>query len=290
MNRNVMQIVQSYVNLTKPRITLFVVMTAALGYAFAGGDWHRMSYWISLLMGVCLSSAGASVLNHYLERDVDGRMKRTQDRPLVTGSIREERALEFGLLLIVSGVMLLWWRINLLTAFLSLAAAFLYVLVYTPMKRVTWLNTTLGAIPGALPPLGGWTAVTNKVEFGGIVLFLILFFWQHPHFYAIAWLCRDDYRNAGLKMLSVYDPNGTRTGRHMLAHGLLLLIISLIPVLFSRQPLGYACLAIIAGWLYVHSAWTFRLKPTHQSAAAVLKTSVIYLPMMMAAGLVGMLF
>ena len=170
---------------------------------------HAPLLFCCLLVGTGLTTCGSSVLNHYLERDVDGLMKRTRNRPLPTGRVKPGTALSMGFVLVLSGVFFLLFTAGLLTAFLALLSAFLYVVVYTPMKRQNWLNTSLGAVPGALPPVGGWTAATGAVDPGAVVLFLILFAWQHPHFYAIAWIFRDDYRRGGLRCCRSSSRMGT---------------------------------------------------------------------------------
>ncbi|HIL09156.1 MAG TPA: protoheme IX farnesyltransferase, partial [Candidatus Latescibacteria bacterium] len=200
-----------YWTLTKPRIAFLVLVTAALGFFLGGKGIHAPWLFCCALLGTGLAFCGSAVLNQYIERDVDGLMQRTRNRPLPTGRVKPMAALSFGFVLVLSGVFFLLFTVGLLTAFLALLSAFLYVVVYTPMKRQNWLNTSLGAIPGALPPVGGWTAATGTIDPGAIVLFLILFAWQHPHFYAIAWIFRDDYRCAGFKMLPVVEPDGDST-------------------------------------------------------------------------------
>ena len=189
-----------YWEMTKPRIAFLVLVTAALGFFMGGQGIHAPWLFYSTLIGTALVSSGSAVLNQYLERDVDRLMERTRNRPLPTGRVKPGVAMCMGFALVLGGVFFLLFTVGLLTAFLALLSAFLYVVVYTPMKRYNWLNTSLGAVPGALPPVGGWTAATGSIDPGAIVLFLILFAWQHPHFYAIAWMCRDDYRRGGLNL------------------------------------------------------------------------------------------
>ena len=164
----------------------------------------------------CADGGGSAVLNHYLERDVDRLMERTRNRPLPAGLVRPSTAMSCGFILVLLGECILLSFTGLLTAFLALLSAFLYVVIYTPMKRLTWLNTSLGAIPGALPPVGGWTAATGELETGAWIFFLILFAWQHPHFYAIAWMFREDYARGGFKMLPVVEADGKRTCRQVI--------------------------------------------------------------------------
>src|SRR3989338_7594559 len=223
------ELINAYIELTKPRILVMVLVTAALGYLLGAKGFIEPWKLFCLLFGVALVTAGAGVLNHYSERDVDAKMLRTQNRPLPLGIIAAADALVFGTTLVLAGVLFLWATVNLLTAFLSLISVFLYVLVYTPLKRVSWFNTTIGAIPGALPPVGGWAAATGEISFPAWVLFGIMFLWQHPHFYAIAWIYRDDYARGGFKMLPVIDPKGTNTFIQIFITTCLLLPISLMP-------------------------------------------------------------
>ncbi|MDO8580308.1 MAG: heme o synthase, partial [Candidatus Omnitrophota bacterium] len=227
--KNSKSLFSAYLELTKPRILSLVLVTTALGF-FLGGkgvfSWGTLIYLLIGASGVC---AGSGVLNQYLERDVDCLMLRTQKRPLPTGIISPSEALSFGIILILAGLIVLCLKVNLLTAFLGILTAFLYVLVYTPLKKISWLNTTIGSIPGAIPPMGGWAAATNNLDLGAWVLFFILFLWQHPHFYAIAWMCKEDYKRAGFKMLPVVDPDGISTFRQIIIYSLILIPVSLVP-------------------------------------------------------------
>jgi heme o synthase len=186
-----------YLELAKPRILAMVLVTTTLGFFLGGRGMHPLPLFLLTLLGVGCATGGAAMLNNYFERNSDAKMNRTRGRALPAGLIEPARALPGGVGLVLFGVLLLVWAVNLLTGFLVLLAAFLYVLVYTPMKKITWLNTTFGAIPGALPPMAGWAAATGRIDPGAWVLFAILFVWQHPHFFAIAWMYRDDYKAAG---------------------------------------------------------------------------------------------
>src|SRR5215831_15323479 len=219
--------VRLYLELTKPRILVMVLVTTTLGFLFSNPNRGSLGTLLLTLLGVAGATGGAAVLNNYLERDFDAKMARTRKRALPAGLIEPHRALAFGVGLVLFGVLLLVWAANLLTGFLVLLAAFLYVLVYTPLKRITWWNTTFGAIPGAIPPMAGWAAASGHVGPGAWALFAILFAWQPPHFFAIAWMFRDDYRAAGFKMLPVIEPNGMRTVRLAIGFSLVLLSVSL---------------------------------------------------------------
>ena len=204
-------IFSAYLELTKPRIAVMVLVMAALGYYLGtvqSGIFVGWTAFLLAMLGTGMAGGGASALNQYLERDVDALMQRTRDRPLPTGSISPQGALYFGVILALAGCFLLLFQANVLAAFLALQSTFLYVLVYTPMKRLTWLNTSVGAIPGAMPPLIGWAASTGTLHIGAWILFAVLYIWQHPHFFAIAWIYRDDYARGGLKMLPVVKPDG----------------------------------------------------------------------------------
>src|SRR5262252_2737600 len=228
-----------YFELTKPRILAMVLVTTTLGFLLGSGNHSSFARLLLTLLGVGAATGGAAVLNNYLERDFDARMARTRKRALPAGLIEPHRALSFGVGLVLAGVLLLAIEVNLLAGFLVLLAAFLYVLVYTPLKRITWLNTMFGAIPGAIPPMAGWAAATGHVGPGAWALFAILFAWQHPHFFAIAWMFRDDYRTGGFKMLPVIEPSGQRTVRLSVGFSLVLMAVSVIPTLIG-----------MAGWLY----------------------------------------
>jgi protoheme IX farnesyltransferase len=190
-------------------------------------------------------------------------------------------ALSFGFVLVLSGVFFLLFTVGLLTAFLALLSAFLYVVVYTPMKRQNWLNTTFGAIPGALPPVGGWTAATGTVDPGAIVLFLILFAWQHPHFYAIAWIFRDDYRRGGFKMLPVVEPDGDSTCWQVMGYSVLLLIFSVLPTFMGLTGSVYLVGVTVVGLLFLAAGVALSISRTVASARLLLKASVLYLPIML---------
>jgi protoheme IX farnesyltransferase len=213
-----------------------------------------------------------------MEKDLDGRMDRTRNRELPQGRVLPEHALGFGLCLTLGGVVWLLVTVNLLTAFLVLLTAFLYVAVYTPLKTRTWLNTTIGAIPGAMPTLCGWAAAMDHLEFGAWVMFAILFAWQHPHFYAIAWMYRDDYEKAGYKMLSVTDRSGEKLFLQVILFSLLLLAVSVVPALSDLAGGLYLTGAILLGlWLVVES-WRFVQQHTRQQARRLMFSTIIYLP------------
>jgi len=271
----------AYVELAKPRILAMVLVTTTIGFFLAAKGVHPLPTLLLTLLGVGCATGGAAALNNYLDRDVDGRMVRTRDRALPAKRITPSNALAFGIGLVLTGLAVLVWTVNLLTGFLVLLAAFLYVLVYTPMKRLTWLNTTFGAIPGAIPPLCGWAAATDRLNPGAWVLFLILFAWQHPHFYAIAWMFKDDYRNAGLKMLPVVDPTGASTFRQTLLFAALLMGVSMLPTVLGMTGKIYCAGALLMGLALLAVGALLARTKSFLAARRLLKASVVYLPLLL---------
>ena len=274
----------AYLALTKPRISSLVLVTTAIGFVLGSrslGQSIASGTLALTLTGTLLSCAGAAALNSFLERDIDARMVRTCKRPLPLGVLHPGDALVFGVLLVISGVSVLAWKVNLLTGFLALLTAFLYVLVYTPLKRITWLNTMIGAIPGALPPMGGWSGATGHLDLGAWILFTILFLWQHPHFYSIAWMYRDDYREAGFKMLPSVEPSGNRMFRHIIGFSLLLIPVSLLPLWVGMAGWIYGCGAGILGLFLLYVGVRFSMSRTAAYARKLLRASVVYLPLLL---------
>lgn len=264
--------------LMKPRIVTMVLVTTAIGYYLGAGGFGGLVKLLLTLVGTGLAAGGSAALNNYLERDIDAHMPRTMNRVLPSGRIDPSVALAFGVGLVLAGVSLLAWLVNLLAAFLVLLTAFLYVLVYTPLKKLTWWNTPIGAIPGALPPMVGWAAAADELSAGAWILFAILFIWQHPHFYAIAWMYRDDYARAGFKMLSVVDPTGNRLFRQAIWFSLALIPVSMLLTGLKVTGDIYLIGAIFAGAAMLASAvvlWNLR---TMAAARRVLMASVFYLP------------
>lgn len=261
-----------------------VVVVTVLGFILAGGEiFSNPTLFFATLLGTIMTGAGSAALNQFLEIDSDSLMKRTMNRPLPKKEISPESALVLGLVLILGGVFLLVTKVNLLTGFLALLTAFLYVLVYTPLKRVTWLNTMIGAIPGALPPVGGWVAVTGTMDIGAWLLFLILFIWQQPHFFAIAWMYREDYARGGYKMLPVVDPSGCSTFRQIVWFSHLLIAVSILPVWYGLVGVVYLATAIMIGVYFLTPGLALAKSKSHNDARRVLKASLIYLPALLIA-------
>jgi len=276
-----MKRIRLYLELTKPRILLMVLVTTTFGFLLGNEGRDSLVLLFLTLLGVGCATGGAAVLNNYLERDFDAKMVRTRGRALPAGLIEPLRALMFGVSLVLVGVLLLTWAANLLAGFLVLLAAFLYVLVYTPLKRITWLNTTFGAIPGAIPPMAGWAAATGSVGAGAWALFAILFAWQHPHFFAIAWIFRDDYRAAGFKMLPAIERSGVRTVRLTIASSLILLAVSLVPTLIGMAGWVYFFGTFLLGLFMLISALSFARNRDAGTARGLLKASIVYLPLLL---------
>jgi heme o synthase len=266
------------VEMTKPGITLMVVLTAGLGFLLAAPDRIPFTLLVHALLGTALVSGGASVLNQVLERDVDARMRRTADRPLPAGRLDPDRALLFGVALAVGGLLELAFAVNLLTALLGVAALAGYVFVYTPLKRVSSLATVIGAVPGAIPPMMGWSALRNQLDPAAWVLFGILFFWQMPHFLAIAWLCREDYANGGFPILTVLDPQGVRTGRQAVLYGAALVPVSLLPSTLHLLGGVYFAGALALGLAYLGFCCGFARHRSTAAARRLLFASLLYFP------------
>lgn len=270
----------AYAELTKPRITFLVVLSAAAGFCMGSGEAIDYLRLLNMAIGIALLSAGISTLNQYLERDLDGLMRRTQTRPLPSGKLLPAEALLFGVLLSVVATAYLAILINPLSALLGVATLASYLFVYTPLKTKTTLSTVLGAFPGAMPPFIGWVAARGGVTIEAWILFAILFLWQFPHFLAIAWMYRDDYARAGIKMLPVVEPQGKVTGQQIISYTLLLVPVSLLPVaiglagsvyLVGASVLGVGFLYFSARAAFVRTAW---------QARQLLLASVFYLPLL----------
>jgi protoheme IX farnesyltransferase len=271
-----------YADLFKARLTFLVLLTTMVG--FYVGYRGSVDYLLMLhtVLATALVASGAAALNQYLERDYDARMRRTQNRPLPSGRLQPQTVLLVGALTAAAGLIYLALFVNLLTSAIGAVCFASYLFVYTPLKRVTWLNTAVGAIPGALPPLMGWTAARGEMSPEGWALFAILAFWQLPHFLAIAWIYRDEYAKAGFKMLPLIDPQGHRTGRQAVSHTLGLLPVSLCPFLFQLAGPLYLAGALVAGLIFVWYAIQFSRELTVTRARHLFLVSVLYLPALLA--------
>lgn len=267
-----------YYELTKPRLSFLSVITAVIGY-LAADPMRNFGVLVSLLIGTSLAAGGAAVLNQWLEREADAQMVRTKDRPIPSGQISPYNALMFGLGLSIFGTYLLYAGANPLAGLLTAMTIASYVLLYTPLKRLTTWNTLVGAIPGALPPLIGWAAAEGNISTLGWILFAILFLWQIPHFFAIAWTYRKDYAKGGFIMLSNADNNGAKVARQAFIFALALVMSSLLPTFLGYASMGYAAVAMISGCYILRPAIRFlKLPERDASARQLFVASILYLP------------
>lgn len=267
-------------DLFKARLTGLVVLTTLAGFYM--GAQGAINFWLLFhtLVGTALVACGAAALNQWREREFDALMPRTQDRPLPSGAIRPEAALAVGAVIAVVGLVLLALAVNPLTGFLAALTLGIYLFVYTPLKRVTVVNTAIGAVPGALPPLMGWTAARGEITEGGVALFAIQFFWQIPHFLAIAWLYRDQYARAGFVMLPVVDETGRRTARQAMSRCIALVPVSLCPALFGLAGQAYFWGALALSGAFLGTAILFSRELTQIRARQMFFASLLYLPLL----------
>ncbi|NDD28519.1 MAG: protoheme IX farnesyltransferase [Proteobacteria bacterium] len=282
----VSSLVSDYVELTKPRLTVLAVFTTIVAF-YLGSQPLDLVLLGHTLLGTIMIASGAAALNHAFEREVDQRMWRTRSRPIAAGRVTARDGALFGGLLATVGTVYLWLAVNPLTGGLALLAVLSYVLVYTPLKTRTPLCTVVGAVPGALPCMMGWTAARGQIGMEGLVLFSVLFVWQLPHFLAIAWMYQEDYARAGLPMLTVVEPDGTSTIRQIIIWTLTLVPISMTPSLLGVTTPAYFFVALVLGIGFVLSGVMLAVRPTRASARRVLLASVIYLPLLQIAMLLG---
>lgn len=271
----------NFIELTKVRIGFLVLTTTIIGFYLGSQGKIDIVLLLFTVVGTLLSSTGSSVMNNVIESESDKLMNRTKNRVLPTEKISLNFAKFLGISFIILGLLILYLKVNVLTCMLSMLTIILYLFLYTPLKRKSWLNTSVGAIPGAIPPLGGWTAATNSIEWGGIALFLILFFWQHPHFYSIAYMYKDDYRNAGLQMLPVVENGVKRTVMHIFLHALILIPISTLPFFLGFSGRVYFVGAYILSNIYMLLCLPFILEQTVDNARLIFKISIYYFPLLL---------
>jgi len=272
-------VVSDYVELTKPNVTSLILMSTAVGFYLGAIHAVKIIVLIHTLIGTALVASGTAALNEYWERDIDAKMLRTRQRPLPAGRITPPKALWFGIVLSVVGVLYLAKETNLLASLLAALTLVSYLFLYTPLKKRTPLCTMVGAFPGAVPPLIGWVAARGAITIPGGILYLILFLWQFPHFLAIAWMYREDYARGGIAMLPVVEPNGESTGRQIVLFSAVLIPISLLPSLLGMTGWVYLAGTLLLGVAYLHySALAARAKTTLQ-ARRLLRASVVYLPL-----------
>lgn len=270
-----------YAELFKARLTFLVLLTTLVGFYIASRGPVDYLLMIHTILGTALVASGASALNQLWERKYDARMQRTQDRPLPSGRMQPQSVLLIGCAFSLAGLCYLALAVNLVTCLLGASSLFIYVFIYTPLKRVTWLNTLVGAVPGGLPPLMGWTAARGHLTADGWALFGILSLWQLPHFMAIAWMYRDEYARAGFKMLPVVDPEGHRTGTQAVTYTLALVPVSLFPCLVNLTGPIYFIGALLLGLVFLWSAIQFSRRLTISRARQLFYVSILYLPLLL---------
>jgi protoheme IX farnesyltransferase len=273
--------IRDLLELTKPRVTSMVMVTAAAGCYLAATGSVDLSLLIHTVLGTGLMAAGTAVLNQFLESEADGKMRRTMSRPLPSGRVRLSFALWYGLLLLTLGTLQLFVFANWLTALLGLITSAVYLLLYTPMKTRTASCTLVGALPGAAPPVMGWVAVRGELDLHALILFTILFGWQFPHFLAIAWMYRDDYKKGGFRMLP-NSPHGARwVGFLVIGFSCFLFFVSLMPAMSGLTGFFYLWGAIILGLFFLWFGKDLAIGPTVASARRLVRASIIYLPLLL---------
>jgi protoheme IX farnesyltransferase len=275
-----MAVVRDYLMLSKSRIVMMVLITTAAGYFFAA---HHVDGLLLLntLVGTALVAAGTNALNQYVEREHDAKMRRTRTRPLPDGRISPASALVFSTAIALIGTVYLMLTVNMLTAALGALTLTSYIFVYTPLKRVSTICTVIGAVPGAIPPLMGWTAATNSIGAGGWIVFGILFFWQLPHFMAISWIYREDYGRAGFAMLAVRDADGSAVARQAIVYSICLLAVSVLPPFLGLAGMPYLAGAIASGLALTAAAVAFQRERNNKTARRLFMLSNLYLVVVM---------
>jgi protoheme IX farnesyltransferase len=272
---------RALVELTKPGITRLVLVTAAAGFYLASTgpfDWVGL---VHVLVGTALAASGTNALNQWAERDADARMRRTAARPLPSGRLGAGVALAFSAGIALAGLAYLLAFVNLPTTLIVGLSLTSYVFVYTPLKRRTWTSTIIGAVPGALPILAGWTGTGAPVDWRALVLFLILFAWQMPHFFALAWIYREDYRRGGFRMLTVIDPTGVRAARQAVGYAAAALVLSVVPALLGVATPAYLAGAAVLGIVFVALSVAQLRSRSDRGAWRLFLGSVTYLPLLL---------
>jgi protoheme IX farnesyltransferase len=270
--------VRAFTELTKPGITRMVVLTAAAGFYLASAGPLDVALFLHTLVGTALVASAAGALNQWVERDADGRMRRTARRPLPSGRVSITEALIFAGAIASIGLAQLLSFVNATTALIVALSLVSYVFVYTPLKRRTWLATVVGAVPGALPILAGWAGAGTPLDARAWALFGILFLWQMPHFYALAWVYRDDYVRGGFRMLTAFDPSGSRTVRQVLLYTAALLAVSVLPYTFGVAGNGYLWGALALGAAFLALGGALARERTDNRAWKLFFGSIVYLP------------
>jgi len=271
----------AYITLTKPDVSFLVLMTTGAGYYMGARGPIGWVHMIHVIVATMMIAAGTAALNHYIERESDRYMRRTASRPLPTGVLTPAEALRFGIIFSLAGGIDLYLTAGFWPCFLGVFTCLSYLLAYTPLKKRTVWATFIGAIPGAIPPMIGWTAATGKIDAGAWLLFAILFVWQFPHFHAIAWMYREDYARAGIKMLPTVDPEGTRTFRQIIGTAIVLLPVSLFPALLGMAGILYFFGAIVLGMILIQLCLWASANRTNVRAKWLMHATVLHLPLLL---------
>jgi protoheme IX farnesyltransferase len=269
-----------FVTLTKPRVNLLVLVTTVIGFHLGNRAGADLALLFHTVVGTFLVASGAAAFNQVLERDVDGRMRRTMLRPLPDGRVGAREATMFAAALSMAGVVELWLGANALAALVAVATIASYALVYTPLKRVTSFATVIGAVPGALPPVIGWAAARGELSLEAWVLFAIVFFWQMPHVLAVSWLYREDYARGGIRVLPVEEPDGRSTGQQVINYTAALVPVSLLPTVVGLAGRAYFAGAIVLGIVSLALAVRFARQRTPERARQLFYASLVYLPVL----------
>jgi protoheme IX farnesyltransferase len=271
----------AYVALIKPDVSFLVLMTTAAGFYMGSRgtvDWLHL---IQTVFATLLIAAGTATLNHYIERDSDRYMRRTASRPLPSGQLQPREALWFGVILSVAGAVDLYSTAGILASALGILTSLSYLLAYTPLKKRTVWATAVGAFPGAIPPMIGWVAATGTLDRGAWLLFAILFLWQFPHFYAIAWMYREDYARAGILMLPVVDREGTRTFRQIILTAVALVGVSLLPAVMGLAGVHYFFGALVVSTALVQVCLWAASSRTNARAKWLMHATVLHIPVLL---------
>ena len=275
-------VLADYLELTKPSVVWLILMSTGVGFYVASSGPLDLALLLHTLLATALLAGGTGALNQWLERDADAKMRRTEARPLPAARLRPGPALLFGLSISLGGLLYLALAVNLLSALLGFLTWAAYLGLYTPLKTRTPLSTFVGAFPGAVPPLLGWVAVRDSIGLEGWVLFAMLFLWQFPHFYAIAWMYRDDYSRAGILMLPVVEPDGVSTGRQIVCYAALLVPVSVTPAVLGMAGMPYFTGALLLSLAYLYFGLLAARRKTGLQARRLLQASVFYLPLVYA--------
>jgi len=273
---------KDYWQLTKPGVTFMVIISAFSGFYLGSGADINLWLLFHTLTGSWLVAAGTNALNQLIERDLDAKMKRTQKRPLPDGRLSVSEVAIFSITISLAGIIYLTVAANLLTGALAAATLLTYVFIYTPMKQRSHIATLIGAVPGALPAMGGWTAAQGEISAEAWILFTILFFWQLPHFLAIAWLYKDDYTRGGFPVLPAIDKQGVLTSWYVISNCMALIFVSLLPTMVGIAGKIYFIGAFFMGIYFLYSGIQLMRQRSNNAAKKLLRTSIVYLPVVLA--------